>query len=256
MTLSDLKLTLLYDNVASDPGLSCLWGFACLVKGPGFRLLFDTGGNGRLLLRNFRSLGLEPTGLDFLFISHAHWDHIGGLDSVLELNPDLHLLVPAGISLRLIDTLRMLCREVTVIGEYPLAFAPDLASTGTFPGEPPEQALVIAADGGAVVITGCAHPGIVTIANAATLQTGTSPALLAGGFHLFDTPEQTVIRTAEDLAVLGIRHIMPTHCTGAPAMQTLQELFGQRFIKSGLGQTITFNKDGLPGNSKPDINRS
>jgi 7,8-dihydropterin-6-yl-methyl-4-(beta-D-ribofuranosyl)aminobenzene 5'-phosphate synthase len=251
MRLSDLKLTLLFDNVAGDPRLNCLWGFSCLVEGPGVRLLFDTGSNGRLLLQNMRTLGLEPTGLDFLFISHAHWDHIGGLDSVLELNPDLHLLVPAGISPRMIDTLRMLCREVTVVGENPSAFAPALASTGTFPGDPAEQALVVSADKEAVVITGCAHPGIATIADAARRQTETPIALLAGGYHLFQASVEAVSRTAEDLAALGIRHVMPTHCTGAPAMERLQKQFGQRFIQGGLGQVIAFDGDGRPKYFRP-----
>ncbi|MBT3045592.1 MAG: MBL fold metallo-hydrolase [Candidatus Thiodiazotropha sp.] len=247
MHLSDLKLTLLFDNVAYDPRLNCLWGFACLYEGPGVRVLFDTGSNGRLLLHNMRTLGIDPSGIDFLFLSHTHWDHMGGLDTVLELNPGLHLLVPAGTSPRMIDNLHMLCRKVSIVGKDPLAFAPALASSGTFPSEPPEQALVITASEGAVVITGCAHPGVVTIADAVTRQTGTTVALLAGGYHLFQESAETVTQTAEDLAALGVRHIMPTHCTGASAMQQLQELFGQRFIPGGQGHVVAFDKDGRPG---------
>jgi 7,8-dihydropterin-6-yl-methyl-4-(beta-D-ribofuranosyl)aminobenzene 5'-phosphate synthase len=246
MHLSDLKLTLLFDNVAGDSRLNCLWGFACLVEGPGFRLLFDTGSNGRLLLRNMQTLGLEPTGIDFLFISHTHWDHIGGLDSILELNPDLHLLVPAGTSPRMIDTLRTLCREVTPVGEEPSEFAPALASTGTLPGETPEQALVISAEEGAVAITGCAHPGIVTIADAARRLTGKNLALLAGGFHLFQTSEEMVSETAEKLAATGVRHILPTHCTGESATKFLREQFKQQFLKGGLGQAVRFDTEGKP----------
>jgi 7,8-dihydropterin-6-yl-methyl-4-(beta-D-ribofuranosyl)aminobenzene 5'-phosphate synthase len=249
MHLSDLKLTLLFDNVTGDARLNCLWGFACLVEGPGFRLLFDTGSNGRLLLQNMQTLGLEPTGIDFLFVSHAHWDHIGGLDSVLELNPELHLLVPCGISPRMIETLRTLCREVTAVEEEPYTFSTSLASTGTFPGDPPEQALTISTDEGAVVITGCAHPGIQTIADTALRQTGIPIALLAGGFHLFQASEKVVSRTAEELAASGVRHIMPTHCTGEAAMQGLQERFGPQFIRGGLGRSISFNEYGRPQSS-------
>jgi 7,8-dihydropterin-6-yl-methyl-4-(beta-D-ribofuranosyl)aminobenzene 5'-phosphate synthase len=243
MRLSNLNLTLLFDNMAGNPDLHCLWGFACLVQVPDFRLLFDTGSNGRLLLQNMNRLGLEPTDIDFLFISHTHWDHIGGLDSVLELNPDLHLLIPDGTSPRMVETLRALCRAVTLVGEGPSEFAPALASTGSFPGDPPEHALVITTDAGAVVITGCAHPGILEIADVATQQTGKNIALLAGGFHLFQASAESVSRTAEKLLSLGIRHIMPTHCTGVSAMQILQEQFGQRFITCGLGQTIGFDTE-------------
>jgi 7,8-dihydropterin-6-yl-methyl-4-(beta-D-ribofuranosyl)aminobenzene 5'-phosphate synthase len=171
---------------------------------------------------------------------------LGGLDSILELNPDLHLLVRAGTSPRMIDTLRTLCREVTPVGEEPSEFAPALASTGTLPGETPEQALVISAEEGAVAITGCAHPGIVTIADAARRLTGKNLALLAGGFHLFQTSEEMVSETAEKLAATGVRHILPTHCTGESATKFLREQFKQQFLKGGLGQAVRFDTEGKP----------
>jgi 7,8-dihydropterin-6-yl-methyl-4-(beta-D-ribofuranosyl)aminobenzene 5'-phosphate synthase len=96
------------------------------------------------------------------------------------------------------------------------------------------------------VITGCAHPGIAAIAEGAARQTGSPLALLAGGYHLFQASPEAVSRAAEELAALGVRHLMPTHCTGAPAMQILQEQFGQRFIRGGLGQSILFDTDGRP----------
>ena len=90
---------------------------------------------------------------------------------------------------------------------------PDLFSTGTFPGDPPEQALVIGAAEGPVVVTGCAHPGIAAIAESATRQAGAPILLLAGGFHLFEASDELIEHSAKQLVALGVRHVMPTHCT-------------------------------------------
>jgi 7,8-dihydropterin-6-yl-methyl-4-(beta-D-ribofuranosyl)aminobenzene 5'-phosphate synthase len=106
--------------------------------------------------------------------------------------------------------------------------------------------LVITSDQGAVVITGCAHPGIGAVADAAARQADAPIALLAGGFHLFQASAETVSRTAEELHSSDVRHIMPTHCTGTQAMEKLEELFGRQFVQGGVGQVICFDSDGRP----------
>jgi 7,8-dihydropterin-6-yl-methyl-4-(beta-D-ribofuranosyl)aminobenzene 5'-phosphate synthase len=54
------RMTILFDNYPGLPGLEALWGFAAVF---------------------------QPASIDLLFLSHPHWDHVGGLDSVLDLNP-------------------------------------------------------------------------------------------------------------------------------------------------------------------------
>jgi 7,8-dihydropterin-6-yl-methyl-4-(beta-D-ribofuranosyl)aminobenzene 5'-phosphate synthase len=83
------RMTILFDNYPGVAGLETLWGFAALFRIPRLTVLFDTGSNGRVLLRNMAALGVDPASIDLLFLSHPHWDHIGGLDSILELNPKM-----------------------------------------------------------------------------------------------------------------------------------------------------------------------
>ncbi|MEJ2608927.1 MAG: MBL fold metallo-hydrolase [Candidatus Thiodiazotropha sp.] len=245
-TLSDLSLTLLFDNVCHEAQLPSLWGFSLLVELSGKRLLFDTGSNGRVLLKNCEMLGVSPIELDFLFISHGHWDHTGGIDSILELNPDLTLVVPVSLSPRWIDDLRQQCSKLILVDQEPVTFAPGFSSTGVFPGEMPEQALVIPSDQGAVVITGCAHPGIGAIAKEASRQNSQAIALLAGGFHLFKAQEKEIDAVINELANLPVQYIMPTHCTGSLASSCLKKQFGVRCIAGGSGQRIRFNSAGQP----------
>ena len=48
----EIQITILYDNYVAQEGLEADWGFACLIEGMEKKILFDTGTNGDLLLRN------------------------------------------------------------------------------------------------------------------------------------------------------------------------------------------------------------
>jgi len=82
-----MKITIIYDNEVWKEGLRADWGFSCLVEAYNKKILFDTGANGSILLDNMRKLDINPTEIDDVFISHAHWDHTGGLLDFLGINP-------------------------------------------------------------------------------------------------------------------------------------------------------------------------
>ncbi len=79
-----MKITIIYDNVVWESTLTPDWGFACLVETTGQTLLFDTGAKGNILLGNMELIGIDPFAIDAVFISHSHWDHIGGLADFLQ----------------------------------------------------------------------------------------------------------------------------------------------------------------------------
>jgi 7,8-dihydropterin-6-yl-methyl-4-(beta-D-ribofuranosyl)aminobenzene 5'-phosphate synthase len=65
-------LRILFDNYPGLPRLTSLWGFAALIRVAGPTILFDTGSNGRVLLKNMAALGHMPESVDLIFLSHAH----------------------------------------------------------------------------------------------------------------------------------------------------------------------------------------
>jgi len=81
-----MKVTCVVDNAVCDHSL--FWGehglaFLIETKG-GLILLFDTGRSGTVLLHNLELLGIEPKAISALAISHAHYDHTGGLPALLD----------------------------------------------------------------------------------------------------------------------------------------------------------------------------
>jgi 7,8-dihydropterin-6-yl-methyl-4-(beta-D-ribofuranosyl)aminobenzene 5'-phosphate synthase len=210
-----MKLTIVYDNAAAQAGLQADWGFSCLVEDDGLRLLFDTGANGTLLLRNFERLHLDPQNIQEIFISHGHWDHMGGLSDILRLNPGATVLLPGSCS-------RPHYAGQAVWVHGPCAFSRKVFSTGELNGV--EQSLVVQATDGLLVVCGCSHPGVGKILESAS-QFGRVSALVGGlhGFKEFDL-----------LAELDL--ICPCHCTQYKS--EILERYPKTSIRGGAGKVL------------------
>jgi len=87
-----MKFTIVYDNEAKKE-LKQGHGFSCLVEGQK-NVLVDTGWDGHLLLSNMKKLGITLEIIDSIFLSHTHWDHIGGLPTILNQKNESVSLLP------------------------------------------------------------------------------------------------------------------------------------------------------------------
>jgi 7,8-dihydropterin-6-yl-methyl-4-(beta-D-ribofuranosyl)aminobenzene 5'-phosphate synthase len=210
-----MKVTIVYDNETWQPGLEAAWGFSCLVEANGQRLLFDTGGQGTILLQNLKTLNLDPRSISAVFISHGHWDHMGGLAEVLRLQGDVTVYLPG--SCLVPPEAR---QAIKVQGAC--ALSQTLFSTGELKNI--EQSLVIKTKGGLVVVCGCSHPGVETILKAAS-QFGRVSALV-GGLHGF--------KEYDLLADLNL--ICPCHCTQHQA--EILARYPETAVSGGAGKVI------------------
>ncbi|MEB3806484.1 MAG: MBL fold metallo-hydrolase [Desulfurococcales archaeon] len=93
-----VKITILVDNSAPLPTpLIAEYGFSALVEdeGTGVRILFDTGTSGVALEYNLEKLGVDPGEIDYVVLSHRHYDHTGGLKKFLEMREGRKITVIA-----------------------------------------------------------------------------------------------------------------------------------------------------------------
>lgn len=225
-------MKILFDNYNKTSTCKSLWGFSAYFKK--YKLLFDTGSNGRTLLQNMKELEIDLKEVKYLFITHAHWDHIGGIDSVLELNSDITMFVPSSLSKKLICDLKTLTKKVVVCDEKPKKLFDDVFTTGILGEEMPEQSLILD-DGFTKVITGCGHYGIENIVKVAKEFLNKDIKIAVGGFHLLEKNDAEILKSIEALKSLGVQKVLPTHCTGDRAIELYKEHFKDNYIEGGIG---------------------
>ena len=185
-----MTFTIVYDNNAYDPALQTAWGFACLVETGAGTVLFDTGGEGPTLTGNMARLGLDAQAIDAVVLSHAHADHTGGLQSLLDMGVRPTVYVPAAFGTAFKDAVRARTELVEVTG--PAEILPGVLSTGMVGSGIVEQALAVETGEGLVVVTGCAHPGVAEMVRRAREAATGEVTLVVGGFHLGGASERQV----------------------------------------------------------------
>ncbi len=234
-----MKLTVLYDNTALQPDPQPDWGFACAIELAESNVLFDTGTEAQILLGNMDKLGFAPRDFDLVAISHDHHDHTGGLAAVLAGNPDVTVVIPSRFSRDFKDRVAATGAKLAEIDDAG-EIAPGLYTSGQMGDGIIEQAVVMDSADGLVVVTGCAHPGVVEMVTQAKAALDGDIALVMGGFHLMATPVAGVEDIISRLQRLGVQRAAPCHCTGDAAIEVFAERYGDDFIKIGVGWKSEF----------------
>ncbi|RLA88469.1 MAG: MBL fold metallo-hydrolase [Deltaproteobacteria bacterium] len=232
------KITIVCDNNPYLQGLKTEWGFSALISSEDEKILFDTAESDSILRYNMDKLGINPKEINKLFLSHAHGDHTGGLGYFLSINPYVSIYFPKSFP----DNFS---KQLTKIGSTPIPIkdayeiSKNISSTGELlTGFIPEHAMVISTPEGLVIITGCAHPGLIHIVEKAKMIYKSEPYLLLGGFHFFDKGLGDVFFIANKLKEMGIKYVAPCHCTGQNGIAWLHEIFGNNLITVGVGKVV------------------
>ncbi|MFW9922577.1 MAG: MBL fold metallo-hydrolase [Candidatus Thorarchaeota archaeon] len=223
-----VRIKIIYDNIAQK-GFITGWGFAAIIDFGKESILFDTGWSGPALLENLKTAKIDLKNIKYIVISHEHWDHLGGLASILDKTINTTTFVPTAFSSQLKAEITRTSdlREVTP-NEF-VEIIPNVYATPQLSTDIPnihEISLLIETSKGNVLICGCSHPSLGKIIETVK-QKGNIYAVL-GGFHGF-----------KELEILeDIKQIIPCHCT--KMKDTIKERYPERTIECHSGLEIVF----------------
>ncbi|HQA07599.1 MAG TPA: MBL fold metallo-hydrolase [Syntrophomonadaceae bacterium] len=255
-----VSITILVENTTPVPGLMGEFGFSTLIEVNGKRILFDTG-SGEALEPNAKALGVDLASVDALVISHGHFDHTGGVLQLLPKLKKPVIYAHSGIFTRHLvpdgsnrtqyigvpfsedDLIRLGAQFVAVDDFFPLS--DQVYLTGTIPRltdyEDPgglfikevkgviapdyiedDMALVITHPEGLIIVSGCAHAGIINTINYAMQRIGENKVLaFIGGTHLKGADEIRLQKTIAELKKINPQKLIVCHCTGFTASSRL-----------------------------------
>ncbi|MBN1365041.1 MAG: MBL fold metallo-hydrolase [Syntrophaceae bacterium] len=235
-------ITVICDNYTTRDDLESSWGFSCLIKHRGKNVLFDTGSDGIVLAANMSKLSIDPVSIDLLMISHQHWDHTGGIYYILNAKHNMPVCLPYSFSARFKEDMKRYGAELIEVKKAQ-AISPGLYSTGDMEGPVREQAALLQSPAGTIVITGCAHPGIVKIVKTAEkILPDDDLALVMGGFHLLDNENEDILKIIEQFKKMGVRYTAASHCSGQNARKLFAREYQDHFIPLGAGTIINLQQ--------------
>lgn len=101
---SEIKITNLIENHTDKSELIAEHGLSLFIETPDFRCIVDSGQSGAFV-DNAKKLGIDLKTCEYIFVSHNHYDHVGGISRLLEINPDIKIIAADNCNMR---TLKLL----------------------------------------------------------------------------------------------------------------------------------------------------
>jgi len=233
-----VTILVVYDNYQINSNLSPAWGFGCVIRTPTQDILFDTGGDSSILLSNMEKMNIDPKDIDIVVISHIHGDHVGGLDGFLDRNADVRVYIPASFPDSWRDKIESHGAEYRDVS-WATQISNEVYTTGEMGTWIKEQSLVVDTNEGLVIISGCAHPGVLNIATKARqILLHREFYLFMGGFHLSGSSDSELRNIVQGFRDIGVRKVAPSHCSGDRCRELFREEYQEDYIESGVGKKI------------------
>ncbi|MBC7236814.1 MAG: MBL fold metallo-hydrolase [Chloroflexi bacterium] len=272
-----MRITCLVDNTAATG--SALWaehGLSVLIESAGHYLLWDTGQSGTVLLHNLQTLHLDDVPLSGLALSHAHYDHTGGLDALLTRYGSLPIYAHTSLFTERFSRRGEETREIGLrhaaelqhrahfsLSTEAQALAPGVWTSGDISPRPYPQgssphhwiqragrwlpdpyeddlSLILRTREGLVLLCGCCHAGLRNTLRAARARHQGPLRAIVGGTHLVTADDTEIGAVIAALHQEGLPQLYLNHCTGNKALFALQQAFGDLVRPCPAGTVLEF----------------
>ena len=252
-------------------------GLSFLVETEDQMVLFDAGATGDVMAHNVGLLKKDLAKVSHIVLSHAHYDHTGGLEwalhqtrnPILVADPELFLervssrdgeVKKTGIPIAL-DVVRS--RSQLIFSTEPVAIGKGITLTGRIPrlnpyekGNPKmlirrenelvtdefidDRSLLLETEGGIVILLGCCHAGLINTLTYVRERFHAPVRAVIGGTHLLEAGGEQMDWTIAELKKTNPGDLYLNHCTGFKAMAAFRDAFGDRLHEMPAGETLTF----------------
>ncbi|MCD6106960.1 MAG: MBL fold metallo-hydrolase [Caldisericaceae bacterium] len=268
-----MKITIIVDNYTTKRNFIAEHGFAALIETGQQKILFDTG-QGHALLHNLKIKNIDPKNIETIVLSHGHDDHTGGIKPFSKKNNQFEIFAHPAVLYPKYKITKELKKNIglkTNLSEFntkfyagPVEISPKVIYSGEVPKinkweleetiyyreingkleKDPFQddvSLYIIADKGLVVLTGCAHSGIINIINYGMEITGINKLHgIIGGMHLKNASNKRIKKTVQLIAGMNPKFVTISHCTGIlPGMEFVKKI-GKRAIFTEVSSEFNF----------------
>ncbi|MGC1878866.1 MAG: MBL fold metallo-hydrolase [Rhabdochlamydiaceae bacterium] len=236
--MKEITIKIIYDNCKENKDLQEGWGFSAIVETDHRKILFDTGNDRNAFLSNIEKMGIDLREITDVMFSHKHDDHIAGCREILEkLQENCRVYLPKGFPSKMVPQ-NLLIQKISDFRELEKGIFSIVLKGGIFLHE---QSLILQTEKGLVIITGCAHPGIINILEAAQKRLNAPLYLILGGFHLFRKNCCSIEEIVTKFQALEVKKVAPCHCSGELTIGQFQEAYQQDFYKIGTGSVLTIS---------------
>ncbi len=271
-----MKIINLIEDTKGNEGCVYEHGLSFYIETENHKLLLDTGASDAFI-KNAKVMGIDLTKVDTVIISHGHYDHTGGILAFASINPNAKIYIQKsaqgafynyrtqeekyiGMDEKISELAQVVFLEGDLKIDEELSVFTGVTGRKLWPKGNEilkkksgneflqddfchEQYLVITEDNKRVLLSGCAHNGILNIWDKYKELFDNEPTHVISGFHMMKKNDYTTedTKTIEETARILSKtdaKFYSGHCTGEYPLTVLKSIMKEKLVAIHSGEKV------------------